>query len=339
LVTCNGFSFSFSMCEEVSREFCRQLAKVELHAHLNGSIPMNTLLELSKEQGKENLTDSSFLLGNRGDRSLEECFKLFDVVYQLTKDDDTIYRITKDVIKSFADDNVKYLELRTTPKVNPATNRTKDSYIQAVLRGTRECNHDNSLDIQTRILISIDRRLPLSDAEEAVDLALKYKDQGVVGLDWCGNPEIGSFSTFLPAFKRGREQGLKITLHFAEVDEPENVQDILKFRPDRIGHATVLCDDAVSQLHDNPIPMEICFTSNLLCQTVTEGTKHHFGVFHPLDYPLAICTDDKGVFGSDLSDEYYLIAQAFNLTQQQVITLANSAHSLIFDTNCPVPSN
>lgn len=144
----------------VSLDFCKSLPKAELHAHLNGSVPLETLKVLSKEQNID-IPASSFLLGERGDRSLEECFKLFDLVYRLTQEDSTIYRITKDVIRSFSEDNVKYLELRTTLKDNPTTGRTKESYLQAVIKGIEESNQDKSLDITTRIIVSIDRRLSM----------------------------------------------------------------------------------------------------------------------------------------------------------------------------------
>ena len=138
------------------RDFCKDLPKVELHAHLNGSVPLATLERLAREQGVDG-DSRRFFLGERGTRSLAECFKLFEWVYQLTQTDESIYHVTKDVIASFASDNVIYLELRTTPKDNAITGRTKQSYIDAVIRAIDECNADASLSITTRLILSIDR--------------------------------------------------------------------------------------------------------------------------------------------------------------------------------------
>ena len=174
------------------------------------------------------------------------------------------------------------------------------------------------------------------DASDTVDAAIKYKSRGVVGLDWCGNPEVGNFDTFKSAFERARQAGLAITLHFGEVNEPENVKQIVQFRPERVGHATVLDGAVVSELLENPIPIEICYTSNLLCGTVTEGNKHHFGEYYSRSsktYPLAISTDDKGVFDSDLSNEYLLVAQSFQLDRNEIIELARQTTKLIFDNS------
>ena len=169
------------------------------------------------------------------------------------------------------------------------------------------------------------------NAYESVDLAIKYKNSGIVGLDWCGNPEIGLFKPFIPVFQKGRDAGLKSTIHFGEVEEHENVKDIIEFRADRVGHATVLSDEAITTLLKNPIPIEICFTSNLLCKTITEAELHHFDSFYCSDYPVILCTDDKGVFGSELSNEYFQVAKTFNLSEEQVSNLAKHSFNYIFD--------
>lgn len=147
------------MCDQEQglEQFCKDLPKVELHAHLNGSVPLEFLLKLAEEQ-KIKVESEAFFLRAGDERSLAQCFELFDLVYQLTHEDTTIYRVTKTVIQSFCDENVKYLELRTTPKENPQTNRTKESYIKSVLSAINECNEDESMDIITRLIISIDRK-------------------------------------------------------------------------------------------------------------------------------------------------------------------------------------
>lgn len=167
---------------------------------------------------------------------------------------------------------------------------------------------------------------------DTVEIASRFIGQGVVGIDWCGNPYSGEFKYFRTAFEQARKLGFKITLHFAEISEPENVKDIIDFRPDRVGHATVLTSEDVDLLLKNPIPIEICFTSNLLCKTVKQPDLHHFGEFYNSNYPLVISTDDKGVFDSSLSQEYHKIAIAFSLNKEQLRELAKKGIDYIFDT-------
>ncbi|KAI3795699.1 hypothetical protein L1987_38356 [Smallanthus sonchifolius] len=97
-------------------EWWLSIPKVELHAHLNGSIRNSTLLELARELGEKGtivFSDFEHVI-RKNDRTLCEVFKLFDLIHVVTTDHKTITRITKEVVEDFAAENVVYLELRTT---------------------------------------------------------------------------------------------------------------------------------------------------------------------------------------------------------------------------------
>ncbi|KAF2304651.1 hypothetical protein GH714_037291 [Hevea brasiliensis] len=115
------------------------MPKVELHAHLNGSVRDSTLLELARVLGDEGVivfSDVEHVI-MKDDRSLHEVFKLFDLIHILTTDHKTVTRITKEVVEDFAYENVVYLELRTTPKKNDSKGMSKRSYMEAVMEGLR----------------------------------------------------------------------------------------------------------------------------------------------------------------------------------------------------------
>jgi adenosine deaminase len=141
-------------------------------------------------------------------------FPLFKLIYQLTDDIEAIKITTKDVIDEFARDGTKYLELRSTPRKYADTDlKTKDHYVQAVLSVVNQPRDD----IVVKLILSVDRRNTLEEAMETVDLAIKYKNQGVVAVDLCGDVHAGSFDTLKSAFLKAQEHGLKVTLHFCEV--------------------------------------------------------------------------------------------------------------------------
>ncbi|CAA7392157.1 unnamed protein product [Spirodela intermedia] len=345
---------------EDMKAWCRAHPKIELHAHLNGSIRESTLLELAKDLGEKGVIvfeDVEHIITKSG-RSLPECFILFDLFHVIATDHNSVTRITREVVEDFAAENVVYLELRTTPKNNESKGMTKRSYMKAVLDGLsavdtvelvsspfgKQC--DNSAKssmpfcnrgcgaqrkrICVRLLLSIDRRETTAAAMETVNLALELRDSGVVGIDLSGNPLIGKWQTFLPALTYAREKGLPVTIHCGEVPNKEEVNAILDFCPDRIGHACFLDEDDWQKLKASKIPIEICLTSNCKTNCVPSIKDHHFVDLYSIDHPMILCTDDPGLFSTSVSNEYYLAASTFELSKSEMHHLAFIAVDSIF---------
>ncbi|XP_042333257.1 adenosine deaminase-like protein [Sceloporus undulatus] len=272
-------------------------------------------------------------------RSLGECFQMFQIIHQITNRTEDILMVTKEVVQEFAADGVKYLELRSTPRDEPATGMTKRTYLEAVLEGIRQCREDD-LDIDVRFLVSVDRRAGPTVAKETVKLAEEFllsTDGVVVGLDFSGNPTAGHGQDFLEPLLEARKAGLMLALHLSEIpNQEEETRLLLGLPPDRIGHGTFLhspspsSPDLVQLVRQNRTPLELCLTSNLKGQTVPSSDQHHFGFWYNMGHPVVLCTDDKGVFATDLSQEYQLVAETFQLSEEQVWDLSYNAIDHIF---------
>lgn len=339
--------------EREKMEWCWKQPKIELHAHLNGSIRQSTLLELARVVGEKGGDLEQVILKN--DRSLVECFRLFDLIHVLTTDHATVTRITKEVIQDFASQNAVYLELRTTPKKNEAKAMTKRSYMDAVINGLMavdtvdvsfvpsnvkiesfsrtSSSHNNEMGrkhIYVRLLLSIDRRESTAAAMETVELALELRDLGVVGIDLSGNPVVGEWDTFSQPLHFAKEQGLSVTLHCGEVKNQKEVQAMLDFVPQRIGHAIFLEEEQWKQLKASKIPVEICLTSNIRTECVTCIENHHFVDLYESKHPIALCTDDTGIFSTSLSGEYRLAASTFGLTEKDLFNLGKKSIEFTF---------
>ncbi|KAF6128553.1 adenosine deaminase like [Phyllostomus discolor] len=263
---------------------------------------------------------------------------MFQIIHQLTTSPEDILMVTKDVIKEFADDGVKYLELRSTPRVENTTGMTKKTYVESVLEGIKQSKQD--LDIDVRYLISVDRRGGPSVAKETVKLAEEFflsTEDTVLGLDLSGDPTAGQAKDFLEPLLEAKKAGLKLALHLSEIPNPQKeTQVLLDLLPDRIGHGTFLNNseggslDLVDFVRQHQIPLEFCLTSNIKSQTVPSYDQHHFGFWYSIAHPSVICTDDKGVFATHLSQEYQLAAEKFNLTPSQVWNLSYESINYIF---------
>ena len=323
---------------------------MELHAHLNGSISsatMQSLLQRHKHRldgerrGTPQLWETTILKGEK--RTLDDCFVMFKMIHTLVSDEESVRTVAHDVVRDFADDGVVYLELRSTPRANPTSGMTKQSYVEAVLCGIDKAVSECSKTIHVRLLLSIDRRQSVAEASDTVELALAHMEEShhharVVGIDLSGDPTKGDIPALLPVLRSAKEKGLKLALHIAEVPRRnEETSLLLSLCPDRLGHGTFIHQEVggSGELEDrvltHKIPIEVCLTSNVKGQTVSNYENHHLSWWHKRGHPVIICTDDKGVFSTSLSEEYAIAVQTFSLNQQQLRKLAFSAVNHIFE--------
>ena len=153
-------------------------------------------------------------------------------------------------------------------------------------------------------------------------------------MDFSGNPSVSSFQNYGECFKLIKDYNLKTTVHIAETWKDPDLDYILKeIRPERIGHAVCLNKEYQSYLLANQIPIEICPTSNLITKLVSSIDEHPFFEFYGVDrdYPLVICTDDRGMFNTSQTHEQFLIAKTFKLSLQDIYDLNMRTLKFIFD--------
>uniref|UniRef100_A0A3Q2CLY4 N6-Methyl-AMP deaminase n=1 Tax=Cyprinodon variegatus TaxID=28743 RepID=A0A3Q2CLY4_CYPVA len=158
--------------------FYKELPKVELHAHLNGSVSVQSIEKLIQRKPELNIQQGMTAIGKGQRRTLDEFLFLI--------------KVATDVIKEFAADNVKYLELRSTPRAEKDTGLTKKNYVEAVIKAIQQCK-DEGVDIDVRFLVAIDRRNGTEVAMETVKLAEEFMLSSgglVVGIDLSGDPTV-----------------------------------------------------------------------------------------------------------------------------------------------------
>ena len=211
-------------------------------------------------------------------------FPLFSsYIYNLLTDSQSIQEATTAVLEDFLKDGVIYLELRTTPR--KTTHLTHSELISTILSTINafEASHPQ---MHTRLILSIDRRHDLETASQVVDLALQFQDQGVVGIDLCGDPRAkpdGEIAVFTPAFRRAKEAGLGITVHFAEAKEsasPSELETLLSWSPGRLGHVIWESDVVKDQIVKQGLSLELCVSCNVQAEMGKGGKEfgeHHFG--------------------------------------------------------------
>ncbi|KAI1435726.1 Metallo-dependent hydrolase [Xylaria sp. CBS 124048] len=318
----------------------KSMPKIELHAHLSGSISRQCLHDIwlrKRAAGQTDLEDPLILMPvGKHDFNLETFFPLFSsCIYRLVDDIDSLRFSTVSVIEDFARDGVVYLELRTTPRPFPKAGLDKEAYVDHILSAIDEAQR-RFPSIQVRLILSVDRRNTLDEANEVVALATHFSDRGVVAIDLCGDPTMGDVSLFTPAFEAARAAGLKITVHFAEAEASAGaaeLETLLRWEPDRLGHVIHTSESVKRQIEARRgIGLELCLSCNVQAKMIVgDFDAHHFGEWWRVDGPVVVpCTDDVGVFGSPLSNEWTLIQQHFHLERDEILGLARKGIDVIF---------
>ncbi|KAI0145652.1 Metallo-dependent hydrolase [Hypoxylon sp. NC0597] len=327
------------MMQETELDF-RSMPKIELHAHLTGSISrqcLHDIWEMKKAAGETDLEDPLVVMPpGRHDYDLKTFFPLFSsYIYNLVNDLSSLEHSTKSVIKDFAHDGVVYLELRTTPRAMPSAGLDKAGYVEAVLRAIDSAQQEVST-LHTRLILSIDRRNTLEEAHEVVSLAKRFQGQGVVAIDLCGDPTKGNVSLFTPAVEEAKASGLNVTIHFAEAEASASeaeLNTIMSWMPDRLGHVIHVPEKIKRQIAARRgIGLELCLSCNVQAKMIIGSfDAHHFGEWWHVDGPIVVpCTDDVGVFGSPLSNEWRLIQEHFKLGREEITRLARKGIEVIF---------
>ena len=278
----------------VDAAYTQSLPKIELHAHLTGSITPQTLhsiwLHAKGANAGFTLADPLEKLSQDKAWNVQTFFPLFSsYIYALISTRENIIWSTMSVLHDFWADGVVYLELRTTPR--SAASFSKEGYVEAILECIEGFEHKQSM--STYLILSIDRRNTLEEATAVVNLALKYRRKGVVGIDLCGDPSKGDVSIFSLAFIKAKEAGLKITLHFAETplsSSLEELEMLLDFQPDRLGHVICVPENVRREIERRQLGVELCVSCNVQAGLTKGGVgRHHFGSWKDKGVPVILC--------------------------------------------------
>lgn len=326
-------------------KFCHRMPKCELHAHLNGSIDPKTLEKFSQSISAKDPTfiglsetERQLLIPRGSPRSMDEVFKLFPIVHRLIQRKDELILATENVISDFAAENVVYLELRSTPKSNRWL--SKRDYVEAIVESIKR--QESKLgNIAVRLILSIDRRQSLDEAEEIVDMAIEMSASNeaiVVGVELSGDPKFDG-RKFLPLFRKAKQASLSTTLHLAELpDCLDELGEFLLFRPDRIGHGTFIHNAAILVRQEKcvdvvlrqKIPIEVCLTSNVTSATTSSFAGSHLNFYLKEGHPVALCTDDRGLMDCSLSGEFAIAARTFGLSKQELFDISVASFKAAF---------
>ena len=314
----------------------KRLPKIDLHLHLDGAIRVSTIAALGEELGIQLPTYdpkklAKFVQVDRDCHSLTDFLKRFEVLYPILPYAKTQERIAYELCEDCARDNVVYFETRFAPALACNDRFTAEDAVVAALEGLRRGQRD--FGVRCGLILCCYRSHALRQSVEIVQLAHKYRDQGVVGIDLAGDENRFPATPHAEAFALARKLEIPITIHAGEGGNPEHIREaVFEHGATRIGHGVSLGKDPelLKQVRDRGTVIEICLTSNLQTCTVPSLADHPFRKFLDEKVRVTLNSDDPTISNITLTEEFELAEGAFQLTEPQVHELLRTAAEAAF---------
>jgi len=309
---------------KLTREFIEKLPKTDLHVHLDGSVRVDTILDLAKKNKiKLPTMDRAKLLSmiSCGDdcKSLDEYLQGFHITNLVLQNEEGLERAAFELAEDSAKENVRYIEVRYSPILHTNEGLKLTEILDAVLRGLHRAELKHN--IKTAVIICGIRNINPATSLRLSELAVAYKNKGVIGFDLAGAEYNYPAKDHEDAFRLALSNNLNITIHAGEAYGPDSIHQALHYcGTHRIGHGTRLIEDGdlLNYVNDHRIPLEICFKSNYHTKAVPSLDVHPFGFY--LDYGLRVTlnTDNRTVSNTTVTDEFMFVIDRLNLTYKDV---------------------
>lgn len=308
-------------------ELLRAIPKTDLHVHLDGSLRLSTVRELSAKYQLPFgfITDDDVRAVCQVDEqceSLEDYLKVFDVTLQLMQHAEDIERIAFELAEDAHRENVRYMEVRYSPMLHTVKGLTLDEIVAAVKRGLDRAQVQ--LGIITGQIICGIRHISPTASLELAELACRWKGQGVVAFDLAGAEKDFPAKDHIKAFYKVLNQNLPVTVHAGEAFGPASIHQAIHYcGANRIGHGTHLAEDSdlLQWVNDRRIAVEVCLASNLQTRAIPDMASHPIRQFLAEGLRVTLNTDNRLVSGTTMTHELELAVEHYNLNVQQIAKL------------------
>lgn len=299
-----------------------ELKRIDLHNHLDGSLPPETILALAEMSGVElpaNTVDAitPYLTVSPDCTSLNEYLEKFDIPVSVLQTEDCLEKAVYDLMKSLDERGVCYAELRFAPGQHLQRGLTQAEVTGAAVRGLHKALGEFA--IKGQLILCCMRGADDAVNRTTIDVTKQYLGKGVCCADLAGAEAIFPTSDYKSLFAYAAEQGVPYIIHAGEADGPDSMWAALAMGAARIGHgiAAVQDENLMEQLKEIQIPLEVCVTSNV--QTKGAASVEEHPILKMLEFGLAVTvnTDNMTVSGTDLEREFSLLRDRLGMTDAQ----------------------
>ena len=316
----------------LSLDQIRAVPKVLLHDHLDGGLRPETVLELAREIGYhdlpgDNVEELTRRLTEGAHRGhLEIYLDAFRHTVAVMQTPDALRRVAAECAEDLAADGVVYAEVRFAPELHTERGLSLDEVVEAVLAGFREGSANAARQgrgITVYALLTAMRTAARS--LEIAELAVRYRDEGVVGFDIAGAEAGWPPSRHLDAFQYLKRENFHITIHAGEAFGLPSIWEAVQWcGTERLGHGVRIVDDVeispegtvrlgrlAAYIRDRRIPLEMCPTSNVQTGAARSIAEHPIRILRQLQFRVTVNTDNRLMSQVTLSSEFHRLAEVF----------------------------
>lgn len=323
--------------EMVTIEAIARLPKVDLHLHLDGSLRAETVLDLARQQGLSlpvwTAAEVRGLLEVWGKaHDLAEYLTKFDLPVRLLQTPEALSRVSCELVEDVSRENVRYAEVRFAPWLHVRRGMRLSQTIRAVLDGLAEGRQ--RFGVRTRLIVCCMRHQSPQDNLTLAEVALRFKDVGLGGLDLAGDEALSTAATLpVEAFRLAQEKGLHRTVHAGEGAGPESIRVAIEvLGAERLGHGVRLREDPalMEEVRQRGITLEMCPTSNVQTSVVGSVDEHPIDAYLRAGLRVTVNTDNRRVSRTTLTEEYGLLVEHFGWGLPQILATTRNSLAAAF---------
>jgi adenosine deaminase len=327
-------------------EQIRAVPKALLHDHLDGGLRPATVIDLAREVGYHGLptTDvgelARWFTAGAARGNLELYLEGFAHTVAVMQTRDALERVAAECAEDLAADGIVYAEVRFAPELHLAGGLSPAEVVEAVLEGFRRGSGGRK--ITMRALLTAIRTAARS--LEIARLAVRFRDQGVVGFDIAGAEKGSPPTEHLEAFHYVQRENFHITIHAGEGFGLPSIWEALQIcGADRLGHGVRIVDDIerrpdgtfelgrlASYVRDRRVPLEMCPTSNVQTGAARSLVEHPIGIVRSLSFRVTVNTDNRLMSGVTLSSEFLRLVETFGYDLHDIEWLTLNAMKSAF---------
>jgi adenosine deaminase len=319
------------MSVALSPDSLRHAPKVLLHDHLDGGVRPATVVELAERVGYRHLPSTDvpelarWFREASGSGSLERYLETFVHTVAVMQTAEGIARVAQECAEDLAADGVVYAEVRWAPEQHTDHGLSLEEVVDAALLGFRRgeaAAAERGHRIRIGALVTAMRHAARS--REIAELAVEYRDRGVVGFDIAGAEAGFPPTRHLDAFEYLRRENFHFTIHAGEAFGLPSIWEAIQWcGTDRLGHGVRIVDDIqvtgngptlgrlAQYVRDRRIPLEMCPSSNVQTGAAASIRDHPIGLLRRLYFRVTVNTDNRLMSDTSMSREFALLAEAF----------------------------